>query len=136
MNFIDIGKLIKDKNLSKKEIAFQLFPDIKYPRLALNRVIKGEGLLNSDQISKLALLTGISIPDLFSQKDWKTEVNSKVYQFSSGEFIAKLDTETWITKVFHKKSLFHESVIHKKTISISEYIKELNLIITKYKNNE
>jgi hypothetical protein len=40
-----------------------------------------------------------------------------------------LDTKTWVTKVFDNGSLFHESVIHSGTTSLSAYLTQLSEIV-------
>lgn len=133
MYSIDIEKLIRAKNLDFKEVARQLFPTNKYPEFALSRIIKGKGSLNADQISKLASFASMRIEDLFDGKNWKGHYSNNEYIFTNGEYKAVLNPETWTTKVFHKDSLFHETVIHQGLIPLREYITGLNSIIDNYK---
>lgn len=135
MNKINITKIIADNNLNKKNVAEQLFPGNKYSSLALNRVIAGEGKLDSDQISKLALLADISIEEIYGVKFTVKGKEKKMF-FEYEDFKAELNRETWTTKVFHNDSLFHESIIHKSTIALSDYLEELTNIINKFKNDE
>ena len=86
---INLKKIVL--KMEKKEIAKQLFPGNKYPVLALNRVIAGEGSLDANQISKLSKLSGIPIEKLFDK--------------------VELDKITWIIKIFRNKNLFHEETI-------------------------
>ena len=55
MKTIDLKEIIEKRKLDAKDVAQQLFPGIKYPKLALNRIIAGEAVLDANQISKLAL---------------------------------------------------------------------------------
>lgn len=135
MRTINVKEIIEVRGLDTKEVARQLFPKNKYPDLALNRVIKGKNTLDADQISKFALLAGIQISELFSGENWKAAQSKGVHVFTNGEFRAELDSETWTTKIFHKDSMFHESVIHSGSTPVSEYLSQLDLIISNYKNN-
>lgn len=135
MKQIDLKKIIDENDLNKKEIAQQLFPGNKYPALALNRVIAGEAKLDSDQISKLALITNLTIGDLYGIKFSAKSRDKKMF-FEFEDFKAELCLKTWSTKVFHKESLFHEEVLHKSSIALSDYLDELTNIINKFKNNE
>ncbi len=134
MKTIDVEKIIKTKKLDKKELAQQLFPENKHSSLALNRVIKGDGFLDSNQISLLSELTGIAIGNLYSGNEWGLKNNKGLTVLTSGNFRAELDTKTWITKVFDKDSLFHESVIHSGTTALSVYLNLLTQIIELHKN--
>jgi len=49
--------------------------------------------------------------------------------FTSGNFRAELDTNTWVTKVFDNDSLFHESVIHSDSTPLSVYLTQLTKIV-------
>ena len=52
--------------------------------------------------------------------------------FSSENFRAELNTQTWVTKIFDNDSMFHESIIHSGSTPLSDYLSELNAIIIKY----
>ena len=129
MKTIDVEKIIKTKKLDKKELAQQLFPENKHASLALNRVIKGDGFLDSNQISLLSELTGIAIGNLYSGNEWDLKNNKGLTVLTSGNFRAELDTKNWVTKVFDNGSLFHESVIHSGTTSLSAYLTQLSEIV-------
>ena len=134
MRTINVKEIIETRGLDIKEGASQLFPHNKYPDLALNRIIKGKNVLDADQISKLALLSGLQLSELFSGENWKATARKGVHVFTNGEFRAELDSETWITKIFHKDSMFHESIIHSGSTPVSEYLSQLDLIINDFKN--
>lgn len=126
---IDLKGIIDSQNPNPKELAAQLFPQNKHPRLALNRILSGDAVLDADQISKLASLTGLTPDELYSTKGWKSTTKNNIMIFHQGEYKAELDTQTWITKVFHNNSLFHETIITPGATPISEYLKRLEEII-------
>ena len=129
MKTIDLDRIIKTKKLNKKELAQRLFPGNKYAPLALNRVIKGDGFLDSNQIVLLSELTGIKIGNLYSGNEWDLKKDKGLTVFTSGNFRAELDTKTWVTKVFDNDSLFHESVIHSGSTPLSAYLTQLTQIV-------
>lgn len=131
MRTIDLKKIIEDQGLDTKEVAQHLFPGNKYPRLALNRVIAGDAVLDANQISKLALLASVSISQLYGT-EWKSKSKKDLMIFSSENFRAELNTQTWVTKIFDNDSMFHESIIHSGSTPLSDYLNELNAIIIKY----
>ena len=134
MRTIDIKKVIDSAGLDFKEVATQLFPKNKYPDLALNRVIKGVNVLDADQISKLALMANVPISGLFSGEEWKAVSKGKIHVFSNGDYKVELDPETWISRIFHNGSLFHESVIHSGSTPLSEYLENIDILINQFQN--
>ena len=138
MKSIELRQIVEDNNLDINRVAKELFPTNKYPRLAFNRVASGESHLDAQQISKLAMLTGVSVSDLFNSGTWKMKSNRKgILTFQNEDYTAELDLKMNTTKIFHKKSLLHEEIVHTKTIMLSEYFEKLNSILTsKTENHE
>lgn len=133
MKAINLTRLIETKNLDVQEVARELFPEAKYPKLALDRILKNESYLNSNQISRLSLMTGIPINFLYEGGEWGEANTSSngVIVFSAADYRAELDTNSWTTKLFHKNSIFHEAVISNPSIPLSEYLSELTSLIIK-----
>ena len=131
MSKIDIGQIIEKAGLDKKDVASQLFPDNKYPELALRRIMLGESNLDSQQISKLAALAGMGVTELFGPTGWRNFAQEGKLIFENNDYRAELDTIGWTTKIFHKGSMFHEEVIHTDMIPLSSYLKNLDAIIAK-----
>lgn len=133
MKKINLIKIIEAKKLDVKEIADQLFPNHKYPKMALDRVLSGDGVLDADQISRFSFYTGIPIAELYEGAEWRSSITGHTHVLSNGDYVAQLDTETWTTKLYHRGSLFHTFIIHNSSISLSEYIEKLNGEISKHK---
>lgn len=133
MQKIDLKKIIKQRELDVAQVASQLFPNNKYSRLALNRVMQGKALLDSAQISKLALIADLDISELYGIK-WKATTKGGIMTLTTGDYVAILDTRSWITKVLHKNSLFHESIIHNGSTPLSLYLSKIGDIIEKHKD--
>lgn len=131
MSKIDVGRIIKKAGLDKKDVADQLFPDNKFSHLALRRVIIGNGLLNSEQISKLASLSGMTVSELFGPTEWRNFAQEGKIIFENNDYRAELDTVAWTTKIFHKGSMFHEEIIHSKMVPLTDYLQNLDTVIAK-----
>lgn len=136
MNTINLEQIISSRGLDKKEVAKHLFPNNKFPDLSLNRVMSGKAVLDANQISKLALMSGLGISQLFIEKEWDMKKDAGVFKFYKDSFKVELDSKTWITKIFDGESLLHDSILHSEFIPLDEYLKQINLIINKYKQNE
>jgi hypothetical protein len=131
MKKIDLESFLAFHSLDHNDVSHQLFPNNKHPRLALNRVMSGEALLDSEQISKLALLAGVDISQVYTGKKWKMTNRDGAFEFVNGNYkaILYLEKDKGLTQLFHNDSLFHESVLHSGSIALSDYLKELESII-------
>lgn len=136
---IDVAKIIELNDLDKVQLSKDLFPNHKYASMALTRVINGEMLLNSEQLSKLAHLLNVTVDDLYNAGGWKMKANKAdnkhIITFEAINYKAELDTKSWITKIYHKNSLFHESIIIDGKCPVKEYLETINNLISNFKNN-
>lgn len=132
MRTIDLRRIIEQNHLDWGEISTELFPKNKQPRRALDRVAKGEALLDSEQISRLATLLGVEIQDLYAGYEWKATSKPGLMTLTTDKFRAEIDTKNWILKVYANDKLFHDEVLMSPTIQLSELLKNLNQIIEKY----
>jgi len=133
MKTINLKQILETKGLSVNEVSKQLFPGNKHPRLALNRVMAGDAVLDADQISKLSALAGMTIDELYGTK-WVSSSNEGIVTFTTDTYSAVLDPDTWITKIFDNDTLFHESVIHSSGTPLKTYLTLLNDLIENHKN--
>lgn len=125
---INLKELIEQRGLGLQEVAEILFPGNKFPRVSLKRVLNGESLLNSEQISRLAAWLGVSVDSLYKGA-WSSEFKGETWILTRGDYRAELSVKTGETKVFHLGSLLHESVLHDPAIPLSKYIEHLNTTI-------
>lgn len=132
MSKIDLMAVMDKYKLDKKDLAVALFPSNKYASVALTRVLNGINLLDSEQLSKLASMAGVSVDSLYTDRQWEQTSNkSGEIIFTKDDFRAVLNTDTWITKLYAKETLKHEEVLSSKTVPLSEYLEKLNEIINK-----
>ena len=128
MKGINLRKIIEHHELDSTEIAKLLFPKNRHPLLALNRILFNKAVLDADQISRFSMFTGIPIADLYDGTGWQSRYSKGKHILTSGDYRAELDTETWSTKVFKNDTLYHEFIMHAKSITLSEYIQRLDSI--------
>ena len=93
---------------------------------------KGDGFLDSNQISLLSELTGIPINELYENNDWSSESTNGLIVFTSKDYRAELNIKSNLTKVFKNGSLFHESIIHSGSVPLSEYLDKLAEVISEH----
>lgn len=133
MSKINLSKILEGANLKKSDVASKLFPHVQYPSMAINRVIKGEALLDEEQISMLASLAGCTIDQLYrGGGEWRSkEVSKSSITLIKNEWEAVLDRESWTSRIFKNGTLFHETIMHSHAITLKEYISTIEEIINK-----
>lgn len=132
---INLRELIEQRGLKTREVAEFLYPDNKFPRVALQRVLDGKALLNSEQVSRLAAWLGISTDSLY-KGGWSSEFEGETCILTNGNYRAELSIRTGETKVFHLGAMFHEIILHDPAISLSQYVELLNAIIKNHQAHE
>lgn len=136
MKRIDITGIIQKNNLDAKELAQKLFPTHQHPQMALSRIAQGKSVLDANQISLLSEITGQSINALFDLNEWEASSKNHITIFKSGDFTAELDMEKGSSKIFHKGTIFHETILHSMSIPLSDYLREVSNEVIKFKNKK
>ena len=132
MQKIKLAETMEALNLDKREVADTLFPSNKFAIMALDRVLRGEAVLNADQISRLALFANVSLSSLFTGEGWGCKSRGTMHTFTSGEFVAKVDMDSGVVEMFHKTTLFHTVTLTSKSIELTELVEVLNKQILNY----
>ncbi len=132
-----LEEIIKTFSLDKKDLAEKLFPDNKYPELALKRVIRDDLYLNADQLETLSSITKQTVSDLINANAWKAKTSKEgVHTFEKENYTAELDSMTMITSIYCKSRRVHEELISAKGITLSDYFELLNNAVKKIETNE
>lgn len=127
---LNLQGIIDAQALDPKILAVELFPGVEHAVRALQRVLKHKAFLNSEQISKLAFLTGLTYDQIFSSNEWGLKTEAELIILETGDYRAEINTASWLLKLSKKDSLFHESVLVNHTVKLSELLKFLNNLIT------
>jgi hypothetical protein len=135
MDRINLERLINFHKLDKKKLAKELFPGVKHPRMALSRILSGSSELTESEISRLSALCGVSIGNLFEAAKWRGVVEEKQITLKFGSYTAFYNRSTNSTKLFDNDTLFHETIIHKRHVLLSEYIEILDELIKIHQKN-
>lgn len=133
MASIDLELLIKDSAMSDTFIAKRLFPQNKFPSLALKRVISKEAELSESQITELTRLFGVSYEQLF-KKTWSAISNKGIITFKRNGYEVILETNTGLSTVYSENKVIFEKHLYNMSIPIRGYIKKLDEQIEFYEN--
>lgn len=125
----DITKIIEHYKLNTDEVAEALFPHVRYKTLALNRVLKGEAYLDTQQIEKLAALAGVFIHDLFTFDEWRGTREDNCITFVKGEYKVKLNYNGVYMTLMKGSKIITQELSNPKNISIQDFISHINELI-------
>lgn len=134
MERFNIDNVIKQYGLDTEELAKVLFPTVKFPKLALDRVLKGEGSLDVIQLERLADHIGVLVSDLFSVDTWKSSTEDKCLVLQKGDYKVKLNYKGVYISVYKNNELILQSVSNTLNMTIQEFINFLDTIIKDYEN--
>lgn len=124
----NINKVIEHYKLDTKEVANTLFPHVRYQKLALDRVLKGEACLNTDQLQALAKLAGVFVHDLFTVDDWKGSSEDGCLTFIKDDYKVKLNYKGVYLSIYKGQELIHQELAL-NNMTITEFIEHINKII-------
>lgn len=131
---INLKSFLIAHKLDPKKTAQELFPDNGYPVMAMKRILDGEALLDSSQITRLAAFAGVPVSKVFNN-GWSVATDfvssSPKYVLTSDTWRAEIDRSTWVTQLFLNDELVHEQVISSPTATLSDLIQSLELVIAK-----
>lgn len=134
MEKFDIRKVISFYRLDIENLAKVLFPYIKYPKQALDRVLKGESDLSIKQIEKLADYIGILITDLYAIDTWKGLSENGYLVMVKGDYKVKLNYNGTFLSIYKNSGLISQEVFNSCSITMHEFIIYVDNIIKSYEN--
>lgn len=133
MQLFNINNVITTYGLDKNELAKVLFPEAKYPMLALSRVLKGKADLSVKQLELTAAFIGIEVAKLFdlrAEDNWQTATKDGVLTFKKGIYTVKVNYQgSFIT--LYKNDKVTARVINSNSMTLQDFFKFIdNLILT------
>lgn len=130
MSTFNLKYLIDKNGLNEDALAKELFPNNKFPRVALNRILDGIAYLDTAQLEVLARICNLQIQELFSSESWSTKMEGNKIIFIKNNFSAVLDLDTLVTEIYNRDRIVaDEVVIVEKSIKLSDYLKIIDGVI-------
>lgn len=134
MEQFNINGVIEYYKLNTEDVAKVLFPNIKYPKLAFERITKGEASLDITQVERLASYIGVLITDLFFMDTWKTSAEDGCLTLSKGQYKAKLNYNGVYLSIYKDNTLIKQAISNVPDMTIREFGNFLDNIIKNYEN--
>lgn len=120
----NITKVIELYKLDVNEVAEALFPNVRYKKLALDRVLKGEATINTEQLQALAKLAGVLTSDLFNIDSWKGSTEDGHLTFLKGDYKAKLNYNgAWLS--LYKNNELIKQEMFTPNMTLDEFIQHI-----------
>ncbi len=130
----NINEIIERYKLDKEELAKVLFPAVKYPKQAFDRVLKSETNLDTEQLERLAGHIGVLVSDLFAVNTWKGTTENGCLTMIKGEYKVKLNYKGVYISVYKGEQLIHQKLSNVPGMVMSEFVDYLDNIINNYEN--
>lgn len=138
MEKFDINRVIERYSLDTEEVAKVLFPNVKYPKQALDRILKKESNLDTEQLTTLASYIGVLTHELFtagSVDEWKASSENSRLVFKKGEYKVLINYNDTFVSIYKGTELVHTGVINKTGMSFDSFINYINNIINSNNGN-
>lgn len=134
MKHFSINDVIEHYKLNAEDLSKVLFPNVKYPKQAFDRVLKGETSLDITQIEKLASHIGVLVRDLFSVNSWKGSAEDGHLIFLKGDYKAKLNYKGAFLSIYKNNVLLEQKITNAPSMTMEEFINYLDNFIKNHEN--
>lgn len=133
---INILRVMHLAGLQQPEVAQQLFPKHRVPNAALDRIIKGRGALDEEQIYKLSVMAGCDVNTLYNPMGWKHKSVDGNHRFSSGGpngYVAYYYPGTREVYLYASDTLMASQVLTEPDMALEAFIDLLTDLVIKHK---
>lgn len=134
MEAFNISEIINYYKLNSDDLARVLFPTVKYPKQAFDRVLKGEADLDIKQIEKLATYVGVLITDLFYTNTWKGSSENGYLTLIKENYKVKLNYNGVFISIYKDDKLIEQKISNVPDMTMREFIDFLDNTIKNYEN--
>jgi hypothetical protein len=121
MKQFNIDEIIKHYKLDAEDLSRVLFPSVKYPKQAFDRVLKGETNLDIGQIEKLASHIGVLVSDLFNVNKWKGSSEDGCIIMLKGDYKAKLGYNGVFLSIYKNNELLEQKISDVPSMTMEEF---------------
>lgn len=134
MEQFNISNVIEHYKLNTEDLAKVLFPTVKYPKQAFDRVLKGEANLDIMQVERLASHIGVLVTDLFSVNTWKGSSEDGCLVMLKGEYKVKLNYNGVYVSIYKNNNLISQNLSNVPSMTVQEFINYIDNFIKNYEN--
>lgn len=132
MEKFDVNKIIEQYNIDAQDLAKWLFPNVKYPKLAFDRVLKGETNLDIEQVAILAKYIGVTVADLFANESWRSSFRDNLMVLTKGDYSVEFDPKCAFIRVYKNGEFVDNILVNLQQTPFEEFINYIDNIIKRY----
>lgn len=136
MEHFNINNVIEHYNLNVENLAKVMFPNVKYPKQAFDRILKGEADLDIKQVETLASHIGVIVTDLFSVDTWKGISEDNYLTLLKGDYKVKLNYHGAFISIYKDNKLISQQIANAPSMTIQEFVEFLDNLIKNYSNGD
>lgn len=131
MEQFNINEIIETYKLNADELSKLLFPYVKYPKQAFDRILKGEATLDIEQVQKLATHIGVLVYDLFTINSWKgSRDEDDCLVFTKGIYKAKLNYNSTFITLYKNNEVYKTVIAHNQSmVSMNDFTNLIDKLI-------
>lgn len=134
MKQFNINRVVEYYKLNTEDLAKVLFPTVKYPKQAFDRVLKGETDLDIRQIETLASYVGVLVTDLFSADTWKGSSEDGCLTLLKGNYKVKLNYNGVFVSIYKNSELIEQKISNVPDMTMQEFMNYIDNFIKNYEN--
>ena len=134
MKQFNINKVVEYYKLNTEDLAKVLFPTVKYPKQAFDRVLKEETDLDVRQIETLASYIGVLVTDLFSADTWKGSSEDGCLTMTKGDYKVKLNYNEVFMSIYKGDGLIKQIISNVPDMTMREFVNYIDNFIKNYEN--
>lgn len=132
----NLEDIIQHNSLDIEELSKMLFPHVKYPRQAFDRVLKHETDLDVSQLHILANFIGVFVSDLFNIETWKGGSTNKLITLTNGVYKAVVSENRSLVTLYKNDEVLGTYISNIDVVTISQFINIINKMIESYENTQ
>lgn len=132
MTHFNLNRIINEYQPNTDELGKVLFPYIKYPKQAFDRVLRGEANLDVAQVEALASYLGVFPQDLFKMDGWsqKWDSDDKCLTFIKGDYRVNLNYNgSYVTVYRNNEMIYQEIKANADSMTVEDFINYINQIV-------
>lgn len=136
MAYLNLQAVIDYYHIDHEIIALLLFPENKFPKTALNRILSEESYLTSEQVYILADFLGINITELYIFGPKWIQQSSKIANtviLKKGKYTVHINTHSGIMIVYEQsKPIDYLKILTDTSIKLNDLFEIIDTHILNY----
>lgn len=117
---LNVARLIDIYRLDRKALADVLYDGLNGRMAALNRLVRGNGLLDSFQVATLADMLGISIDKMYEVSNPNCDRTPDGIKVTMGDFYYTIRMDTCIVELFKRHERIGVTTLVSKAIEFKD----------------